>query len=148
METEVINNGMVSDELPIGKIEQLDQKAPTLEELIPSNYPINSEAVADLYDRSERPASEGDVHRKNLTFTITPQTDDEWRDFLQTHTGTLPQRGKGISSPMVELSMQVLMAIVAEFKLGEVAASLTEISSSNESRQRLKANLAKLAEQL
>lgn len=140
--------------IPVGKkVERPDDDnsndAPTLEDLIPLQvYSVNPTAVSELYDRASRPAPEGEINRKNLTFTITPQTDDEWRDFLKTHTGTLPQRGKGISSPMVELSMQLLMAVVASFKLNELAVSLMEVSGSNEARQQLKVNLVNLAEQL
>lgn len=146
------NDLLAANDIPVGKPIPKPEPPdipPTLEDLIPSQaYAVNSGAVADLYDRASRPAPVGEINRKNLTFTITPQTDDEWRDFLQTHTGTLPQRGKGISSPMVELSMQLLMAIVADFKLDELAVSLIEISASDEARQQLRANLVKLAEQL
>lgn len=120
----------------VGKIEQLSS----------SSYPIDQSKVSELYDRAERPAPEGDVNRKTLTFTITPQTDQEWRDFLQTFTGTQPRRGKGISSAMVELSMQLLMASIANFRVDELAQSLSEISASEDARQQLASNLRSLAD--
>ena len=118
--------------------------APTLEELAPS-YPVDPSAVAFLYARASRPALEGEVNRKTLTFTITPQTDQEWRDFLHTHTGTRPIRGKGISSPMVELAMQLLMAAVADFKTSDVAQKLTEISASSQANENLSNNFNQIS---
>lgn len=123
-------------------------RPPTLEDLIPPYTPINPSAVAFLYDRASRPAPEGEKNRRNLTFTITPQTDDEWRDFLHTQTGTLPARGKGISSPMVELAMQLLMAVVADFKTVEVAERLLEIAASGDARDNISNNLVKVSDLL
>lgn len=129
---------------PIGKIEPLTAP-PKPEEIIPPQYTaINPAAVSFLYSRAARPAPEGIKNRKTLTFTITPQTDQEWRDFLQTNTGTLPIRGKGISSPMVELAMQLLMAVVADFKTAEVADRLSRIVSSSEARDDIANNLNKV----
>lgn len=123
---------------------------PTIpEELIPlSTYPVNSVAVSNLFDRHARPAPVGETNRKTLTFTITLQTDQEWRDFLETYTGTQPQRGVGISSPMVELAMQMLMGVIAEFKLDEIAQALREISTTPLSKQNVKDNLDRLAERI
>ncbi len=125
-----------------------NDKHPTLEDLPKLSTAIDPSAVSYLYERSPRPAPEGEKNRKTLTFTITPQTDQEWRDFLHTHTGTRPIRGKGISSPMVELSMQLLMAVVADFQSNKVATNLREVSASDMARQQLRDNLVKLAEQL
>ena len=116
-----------------------------IEELTVLPYAIDPSAVAFLYARASRPALEGEVNRKTLTFTITPQTDQEWRDFLYTHTGTLPMRGKGISSPMVELAMQLLMAAVAYFKTKDVAQKLTEISASPQANENLSNNLNQIS---
>ncbi len=129
----------------VGQIEPLTVP-PKPEEIIPPQYTaINPAAVAFLHPRSPRPAPKGEKNRKTLTFTITPQTDEQWRDFLQTNTGTLPVRGKGISSPMVELAMQLLMAVVADFKTAEVASRLLEIVSSDEARDNIVTNFSKVS---
>ncbi len=145
MQPEPIEQNGSTNSVIVGKVEQLTV-SPKPEEIIPPQYTaINPAAVSFLYARSPRPAPEGEKNRKTLTFTITPQTDEQWRDFLQTNTGTLPVRGKGISSPMVELAMQLLMAVVADFKTAEVASRLLEIVSSDEARDNIVTNFSKVS---
>ena len=134
----IISNDLNDDNIPAIPVG-------TIGELTPPSYPVDPSAVAFLYARASRPALEGEVNRKTLTFTITPQTDQEWRDFLHTHTGTRPIRGKGISSPMVELAMQLLMAAVADFKTKDVAQKLTEISASPQANENLSNNLNQIS---
>lgn len=148
MQPEPIKQNDGSNSVIVGSIEPLTIP-PKPEEIIPPQYTaINPAAVSFLYSRAARPAPVGIKNRKTLTFTITPQTDQEWRDFLQTNTGTLPVRGKGISSPMVELAMQLLMAVVADFKTAEVAGRLLEIVASDNARDNIVTNLNKVATSL
>ncbi len=81
-------------------------------------------------------------------FTITPQTSAQWLDFIETESGTIPRRGKGISSVLIELSMQLLMATVAEFNVKLVAKNLNTIMTDSNKRKIVIRNLERLIEYL
>ena len=151
------------DELPEpdpNDMEQLTKKIEHLSARIPetppppppppdlSGYPISAKRLSSLFPRAPRPASAGEQNRVTLTYTITPETDEQWRDFLQTFTGTRPHRGRGISSAMVELSMLTCMAIVADFHPKAVGYLLSEIANSKETKLRMIESLRMLSEQL
>lgn len=108
---------------------------------------INYENARNLYDKSPRPSQTDEENRVKRQFTITPETDFIWRDFITTYSGVAPTRGKGISSAMVELAMKLLVGIVADFKVEELAEELRYVLNET-ARKNVRTNLQKLIEYL
>ncbi len=112
------------------------------------SFDINAKTLSGLFPRAERPAPEGEKNRVTLTYTITPETDEKWRDFLLVFTGRGPYRGGGISSAAVELSMLLFMAVVANFNPKAVGYLLNEVANSEETKARMRESLRVLSKQL
>lgn len=112
------------------------------------SFDINAKILSGLFPRAERPAEAGERNRVTLTYTITPETDEKWRDFLLTFMGRGPYRGGGISSAAVELSMLLFMAVVADFNPKAVGYLLNEIANSEDTKVRMRESLRVLSEQL
>lgn len=100
----------------------------------------------ELFSKSR--SNENNNKKVIKNFTITPQTSAQWLDFIETESGTIPRRGKGISSVLVELSMQLLMATIAEFNVKLVAKNLNAIMTDNNKRKIVIRNLERLIEYL
>ena len=101
------------ENIPVGRITELKR-----DEIVD---PI---AVGKLFNDKNKPPRR---KTRTVTFTIREEQDDAWRDFLQTFSGTIPQRGKGISSATVQLGMSIVMAIIADYKVDEVAEMLRSV---------------------
>jgi hypothetical protein len=116
----------------------------SVKELAEREHAINHENTWNLFEKSVRPAETGDSNRVKLQFTITPETADQWRDFIETYSGQAPRRGRGIGSALVELSMHIFMGAVADFKLKQTAYEIKRIMHKN-ALVNLRQNLLKLA---
>lgn len=133
------------------EIENLGAHVPTRPEkvIFPyESFDINAKILSELFPRAPRPAPEGEQNRVTLTFTITPETDEKWREFLHIFTGTRPYRGGGISSAAVELSQLLFMAVVADYNSRAVGYLLNEIANSDETKARMRKSLRILSRQL
>jgi len=108
---------------------------------ITPSYAINDTEAWGLYKEDKQ------ANQVKRQFTIRPQTDEQWRDFLLTYSNTIPRKGKGISSTLVELSMRILMAIIAEFQIEDVSKELNTVLNAP-NKQDVKAHLIKLADLL
>ena len=108
---------------------------------------INYENARELYEKAPRSTTETEKNRIQRQFTITPATDFSWRDFITTWSGIAPTRGKGISSAMVELSMRLLMGVITDFKITEVANELKHVLNEA-ARNNVRENLQKLVKLL
>lgn len=149
----------IPDQTP-EKLEELEETIKTMGEHLPDPpppppppfdfeaYDINAKILSGLFPRADRPAPEGERNRVTLTYTITPETDEKWRNFLLVFTGRGPYRGGGISSAAVELSMLLFMGIVADFNPKAVGYLLGEIANSEETKARMRESLRILSEQL
>lgn len=88
----------------------------------------------------------GDYVRRQ--FSITEATEQAWIDFMLAYTGTVPTRGRGISSAMVEFCMRLGMGVITEFKLKKVAKDFKQIVPNEQARRTVKDNIKRLADML
>jgi hypothetical protein len=81
-------------------------------------------------------------------FSLSIQTDNIFRDFLEIYTGTTPIRGKGLASFFVDFFIRLGVGIVTEFKLEKLAVDIREIAVSDKVLEMITENLRKLADML
>lgn len=97
---------------------------------------------------SVRALSAGDqpkrVKRLAQQHTISIPTIERWEDFLTILSGMPPQRGRGISSSMVEVAIKLLMAVYTEVDIERVAMELVLTLNSRKDVHRLVENLETL----
>lgn len=84
-------------------------------------------------------------HYVRRQFSITEETELAWIDFMLAYTGTVPTRGRGISSAMVEFCMRLGMGVITEFKLKKVAEDFKQIVPDEHARRTIKNNIERLA---
>lgn len=82
--------------------------------------------------------------KEKKQFTFSPGLIELWETFLIVFSGAKSKRGKGISSTMVELAMRLLIAIIADYKIEEVAEQLSIVLPSDLARRDLRTNLERL----
>ena len=107
---------------------------------------INKMEAWTLYPKSNR--TTGQKNRVQKQYTIMPSTIEEFTDFLETYAACPPQRGRGITSAIVEFSIRMTMAIVSGFKVKRSANELAKIVESKEARKLIANNLREIAELL
>lgn len=112
---------------------------------INENYMIDYNRAWELFPKNRNAENNNKV---NANYTITPQTREQFLDFIETYSGTIPRRGKGISSVLVELAMQVLMATIADFNVTLVAKNLRAIMTDENKIKIVIRNLERLVEML
>ncbi len=128
------------------KMEELEKSIEATEELsVPIENLIDRDSAFNLYAKVQKPAAEGNRSRIRQQFTIRPSTLSAWRDFLETQSGSVPQRGKGISSAMIELSMRITMAIIADFEIEIVGDEIASILSHKNTSSLIANNINQLA---
>lgn len=88
------------------------------------NQILDPIAVGQLFVDEHKPPRR---MTRTVTFTIREEVDNAWRDFLVTFAGVVPQRGRGISSATVQLGMSLVMAVIASYKVTQVATMLKDI---------------------
>lgn len=93
----------------------------------------------------ERPTARGDGKSTKIQFTIRRSTNRVWREFVRDFAGTPVTKGRGISSAIAELALLVFVGVIAEFKLSETGYKLNNILNSSLAKERVRANLLKLA---
>ena len=89
---------------------------------------------------------EGNYVRRQ--FSLTEETELAWTDFMLAYTGTVPTRGRGISSAMVEFFMRLGMGVVTEFKLKKLGDDFKQIVPNEQARIGIKNNIERLASML
>lgn len=108
----------------------------------------NRPAIDYLEARDLFPHGGNKVTRRTKQFTLTKETCDAWEDFLHTHSGSKPQRGRGISSTMTEVAQKLLMAVIAGFNIADVTENLQRIIPNEYAIERMKENLETFLETL
>lgn len=104
----------------------------------PDEWLINYDYVSNM--------REGNYVRRQ--FSITEETELAWIDFMLAYTGTVPTRGRGISSAIVEFCMRLGMGVITEFKLKKVAEDFKQIVPNEQARMTIKRNIERLASML
>jgi hypothetical protein len=80
--------------------------------------------------------------------TLKSSVYNAFLDFLQTHSGTQPRRGKGISSAIIEMFIRLGMAFIAGFNVQECAEDMRNLFDSEYSRDRIKENIQEFVRML
>jgi hypothetical protein len=79
-------------------------------------------------------------------YSMTEEWDSAFRDFLEHYTGMRPTRGKGIASTILEVFIRIGIAVVAEFKLQEIAKELRELIINPVVLKGMSENLRRMAD--
>jgi hypothetical protein len=108
---------------------------------------FNYEALSELYDKPQ-PRLTGESNRVSLQVTIQPETDEAFRDFVETLTGEEIRAGRGVMSTVAELGLRVLMAVVADYKIAEVAGELRGSLVSDFAVNKVRENIIRFADKL
>lgn len=98
-------------------------------------------------------ASAGEVKRGVITktptqFTLDNKTREIWDEFIMVYTGTKPERGRGISSPLADTALLLLVAVITEFGIEEIADRLVGMLNSRKDVHRLITHVESLADEL
>lgn len=96
----------------------------------------------------ERPTRRGETNRAKIQFTITPDTELSWRDFVEVFTGEKISRGRGVSSACGELALRMFMAVIAEFKVEDTVKKIRALLVGEYQKERIKENLHRLADKI
>jgi hypothetical protein len=100
--------------------------------------------VNSLYDK-DRVRVTGKSNRVPLQITITPETNSAFRDFVETFTGVEIVRGRGAMSPLGELALRMLVSVIADWNIEEVAKELGDIIANPSVREQVRENMKKFA---
>ena len=103
--------------------------------------------VNALYDK-DRVRVTGKSNRVPLQITITPETNSAFRNFVETFTGVEIVRGRGAMSPLGELALRMLVSVIADWKIEEVAKELSNIISNPNVTEQVRENMKKFAGQV
>lgn len=126
----------------------------------PNEVRENQEQLANFHENTEPDINEfafdydaikkmrEGQERVKRQFSLTKGIDDALRDFLEIYTGTTPTRGKGIASAVIELFVAVCIAVIADFKIEEVAEDIKATITNSAVLQTMSRNFRRLADLL
>jgi len=88
------------------------------------------------------------IKRLAQQHTVSIPMIKRWEDFNKIAIGMPPQRGRGVSSSLLELAMKLLMSIYTNIDVDHVAAELALTLSNRKDIPRLTENLLELIDEL